>query len=108
MGQKGGLVCLCQKMFNGPDSVIRHSATMGGEDMSFFLREVPGCFFFIGSANPEKGLAHPHHNPRFDFDEDALGVGVEMLTRTVEYFFGRDKVVPSPSALSVFRGLASG
>jgi amidohydrolase len=70
----------------GPDSVIRHSATMGGEDMSFFLREVPGCFFFIGSANPEKGLDHPHHNPRFDFDEDALGVGVEMLTRTVEHF----------------------
>ncbi len=70
----------------GADAVIRHSATMGGEDMSFFLREVPGCFFFIGSANPEKGLNHPHHNPRFDFDEDALGIGIEMLTRSVESF----------------------
>ena len=68
----------------GPESVIRHQTTLGGEDMSFFLREVPGCFFFIGSANAERGLDHPHHNPRFDFDEDALGIGIEMLVRSVE------------------------
>lgn len=68
----------------GPEEVIRHQTTLGGEDMSFFLRKVPGCFFFIGSANEEKGLNHPHHNPRFDFDEGALGIGIEMLTRSVE------------------------
>ncbi len=68
----------------GPEAVIRHQTTLGGEDMSFFLREVPGCFFFIGSANAERGLDHPHHNPRFDFDEDALGIGIEMLVRSVE------------------------
>ncbi|MFQ5916125.1 MAG: M20 family metallopeptidase [Nitrospinota bacterium] len=75
----------------GPEAVIRHSATMGGEDMSFFLREVPGCFFFIGSANPEKGLDYPHHNPRFDFDEDALGIGIEMLVRSVESLMSEPK-----------------
>jgi len=46
--------------------------TMGSEDMAFFMQEIPGCFFFIGSANVEKGLNAPHHHPRFDIDEDAL------------------------------------
>ncbi|OKH24771.1 peptidase M20 [Hydrococcus rivularis NIES-593] len=69
-----------------PAGIVPECQTMGGEDMSFFLQEVPGCYFFLGSANPEKGLAYPHHHPRFDFDEAALGVGVEMFVRCVEKF----------------------
>jgi amidohydrolase len=62
--------------------------TMGGEDMSYFLQQVPGCYFFVGSANPERNLAFPHHHPRFDFDERALGVGVELFVRCVEKYCG--------------------
>ena len=69
-----------------PVGVVPECQTMGGEDMSFFLNQVPGCYFFLGSANPEKGLAYPHHHPRFDFDETALGMGVEMFVRCVEKF----------------------
>lgn len=69
-----------------PAGVVPECQTMGGEDMSFFLREVPGCYFFLGAANPEKDLAYPHHHPRFDFDETALGMGVEMFVRCVEAF----------------------
>ena len=69
-----------------PIGVVPECQTMGGEDMSFFLNEVPGCYFFLGSANPAKGLAYPHHHPRFDFDETALGMGVEMFVRCVEKF----------------------
>jgi amidohydrolase len=54
--------------------------TMGGEDMSFFLAKVPGCFAFVGSA-PKQGKASPHHSPTFDIDEDALVIGAELLTR---------------------------
>ncbi|MFM2303134.1 MAG: hypothetical protein RLZZ135_541, partial [Cyanobacteriota bacterium] len=71
-----------------PVGVVPECQTMGGEDMSFFLNEVPGCYFFLGSANPEKKLAYPHHHPRFDFDETALGMGVEMFVRCVEKFLG--------------------
>jgi amidohydrolase len=46
--------------------------TMGSEDMAFFVDAIPGCMFFVGSANPERGLDAAHHNPRFDFDERAL------------------------------------
>lgn len=66
--------------------VVPDCQTMGGEDMSFFLQEVPGCYFFLGSANPAKDLAYPHHHPRFDFDETALAMGVEIFVRCVEKF----------------------
>lgn len=69
-----------------PLGVVPECQTMGGEDMSFFLQEVPGCYFFVGSANPAKDLAYPHHHPRFDFDETALGMGVELFVRCVEKF----------------------
>lgn len=69
-----------------PAGVVPECQTMGGEDMSFFLQEVPGCYFFLGSANADKNLAYPHHHPRFDFDETALGMGVEMFVRCVDKF----------------------
>jgi amidohydrolase len=69
-----------------PAGVVPECQTMGSEDMSFFLQQVPGCYFFLGSANPNLGLAYPHHHPRFDFDETVLMVGVEMFVRCVEEF----------------------
>ncbi|MBE9127771.1 M20 metallopeptidase family protein [Coleofasciculus sp. LEGE 07081] len=66
--------------------IVPECQTMGGEDMSFFLNAVPGCYFFLGSANPAKDLAYPHHHPRFNFDETALGMGVEIFVRCVEKF----------------------
>jgi amidohydrolase len=69
-----------------PVGIVPECQTMGGEDMSFFLQAVPGCYFFLGSANPDKQLAYPHHHPRFDFDETALSVGVELFVRCVEKF----------------------
>lgn len=72
-----------------PDNIVQNCQTMGGEDMSFFLQAVPGCYFFLGSANQDRGLAYPHHHPRFDFDESALPVGVEIFVRCVEAFCKR-------------------
>ena len=69
-----------------PAGLVPECQTMGAEDMSFFLQEVPGCYFFLGSANPDKDLAYPHHHPRFDFDEIVLQMGVEMFVRCIEKF----------------------
>jgi amidohydrolase len=69
-----------------PAGIVPECQTMGGEDMSFFLQEVPGCYFFLGSANADRGLAFPHHHPRFDFDETALSMGVEIFVRCVEKY----------------------
>ncbi len=69
-----------------PAGVVPECQTMGGEDMAFFLQNVPGCYFFLGSANSSKNLAYPHHHPRFDFDETALLMGAELFVRCVEKF----------------------
>jgi len=61
--------------------------TMGGEDMSFFLDRVPGCFAFVGSA-PRSGSASPHHSPTFDIDEESLVIGAELLSRTAIRYLG--------------------
>ncbi len=64
----------------GKDNVKSGVRTMGGEDMSFFLQQVPGCFAFVGSA-PKNGKASPHHSATFDIDEESLVIGAELLSR---------------------------
>jgi metal-dependent amidase/aminoacylase/carboxypeptidase family protein len=54
--------------------------TMGSEDFSFVLDRVPGCFFFIGSANQEEGLVAGHHHPKFDFDETMLPQAAALMS----------------------------
>jgi len=77
---------VAEAVIETPIGIVPECQTMGGEDMSFFLQEVPGCYFFLGSANPEKKLDYPHHHPQFDFDETALPMGVEMFVRCLEKF----------------------
>jgi amidohydrolase len=77
---------IAEETIETPLGVMPECQTMGSEDMSFFLQEVPGCYFFLGSANPQADLAYPHHHPRFNFDESVLGMGVEMFVRCVEKF----------------------
>jgi amidohydrolase len=77
---------VAESVVESPLGVTPQCQTMGGEDMSFFLQQVPGCYFFLGSANADRGLAYPHHHPRFDFDETALAIGVELFVRCVEGF----------------------
>lgn len=77
---------IAEEVVETPLSIVPECQTMGGEDMSYFLQEVPGCYFFLGSANPQKDLAYPHHHPRFNFDETALAMGVEIFVRCVEKF----------------------
>jgi amidohydrolase len=67
-----------------PDSTIdANFRTMGSEDMAYMMQQIPGCYFFIGSANPEKGLDAAHHHPRFDFDEQALPRAAAMMAASV-------------------------
>jgi amidohydrolase len=72
----------------GADHVRSNVRTMGGEDFSAFLARVPGCFIAVGSRNESKGLVWDHHHPRFDVDEQSLGVGAELMMRTTKRFLG--------------------
>src|SRR6266545_3957691 len=48
---------------------------MASDDMCYFLRERPGCYFRVGIA-PTHGRPAPHHAPEFEMNEDGLPVGL--------------------------------
>lgn len=65
----------------GEASVYEEKPTMGGEDFSFYLDEVPGSFALVGSGNPEKDTQWAHHHGKFNIDEEALATGAELYAQ---------------------------
>ncbi len=63
----------------GVTAVADDERTAGSEDFGEFMADIPGCFFFVGSASAERGKDYPHHHPRFDFDERSLTVGATLM-----------------------------
>jgi len=63
----------------GPERVREAEMWTASDDMAYFLRRAPGCYFMVGSQNADRGLDAPHHNARFDFDEEALVVATQVL-----------------------------
>ena len=67
-----------------PEAVIdERYRTMASEDMAFMMQDTPGCYCLVGSANPKEGLDAKHHQPEFNFDEDALMWGSALLVSAV-------------------------
>lgn len=56
--------------------------SMAGEDFSFYLKQVPGVFFFVGTKNESKGIIHPLHSPYFDIDESILSTASAVMVKT--------------------------
>jgi len=63
----------------GPEMAGEIVPVMASEDFSYYQREIPGVFFFLGGGNREKDADFPHHSPRFNVDEDVFPTGVAML-----------------------------
>lgn len=68
-----------------------HFMTMGSEDMAYIMQEIPGSYFFVGSADPSSGKDFPHHHPRFDFDEHALSSAVAVMTGVILDILGKNE-----------------
>lgn len=67
----------------GPDVLADTRQSGGGEDFSWYLEEVPGAMARLGvwsGRGPQLDL----HQPTFDLDERALGVGVRAMVNIVE------------------------
>ena len=61
----------------GGDAVRTIAPAMGGEDFAYYLQRVSGAFALLGMGDDRP---HPHHNARFDIDENMLPVGVRLMT----------------------------
>jgi amidohydrolase len=69
----------------GVENVKVRYPVMGAEDFSYFSREVPGLFFFLGAMDKGKKASEvaPHHTPDFYLNEDKFEVGVQAFVNLV-------------------------
>ena len=72
--------------------------SMGAEDFAYMLEQRPGCYIWLGNgggpgaAQPpghEEGGGCMLHNPRYDFNDDIIPLGVAYWTRLVERYLAR-------------------
>ncbi|KDO31185.1 hypothetical protein SPRG_03803 [Saprolegnia parasitica CBS 223.65] len=61
---------------------------MASEDMSYYLQERPGCFFFLGTKGADDSQVRDVHSDAFDFNDDALPLGVRMFLSVLEHRLG--------------------
>ncbi len=77
-----GFVESAKKIITEEDIVEMKLPVMGAEDMSFFLQEVTGTFFYLSNMAEIDGEFHPHHNPKFDIDEGEMWKGVALIIQS--------------------------
>jgi amidohydrolase len=79
----------------GRDRVNLINAITGAEDFSFFQREIPGLYVFLGGLPDDltEATAPPHHTPEFRINESALKTGVRTHAYfVVDYLAGEGQV----------------
>lgn len=57
---------------------------MIAEDFSFYQREVPGVFYYVGTRNEKLGYVESLHHSRFNFDEAVLEIGLKTYISVLE------------------------
>jgi amidohydrolase len=67
-----------QEMF-GSDRAYAHPPVMTAEDFAYYLRHIPGTFWWIGAGTPEQGCNAGLHNSHFTINEDILTMGSAMM-----------------------------
>lgn len=65
-------------------SVVSCEPWYASESFSKWLKIYPGIFAYLGTYDPENGFGAPHHNSRFDVDEDVLPLGVAATLKYVD------------------------
>ncbi len=67
--------------------IAEREPVSASEDAAHYLKQVPGCYFYIG-ASPATGEVYPHHNPKFDFNEDAMMIAAKAMVGVLGQYYG--------------------
>lgn len=73
----------------GEKNLLQPRPQMGAEDFSEFQKVIPGFFYFLGVGNKSKGITAMIHTPEFDVDEEALVIGVKMMSNVLLDYLDR-------------------
>ena len=63
----------------GKENIEETELRMGAEDFGFYTHVIPGCFYRLGVRNEAKDIIHNVHTPKFNIDEDAIVIGIQMM-----------------------------
>jgi hippurate hydrolase len=84
----------------GLESVVKQlHPSLGGEDFSYFLQEIPGCLVRFGAGHTELPNI-PAHSPYFDFDEGVLPIGAAFLAQVTEQAIEQKDFSISPEEIT--------
>jgi amidohydrolase len=67
-------------ILGGKHFVARIPPTGPSDDVSEFLRHLPGCYFFVGGAAGD-GSSGSHHSPSFFVEDESLRIGTNVMVR---------------------------
>lgn len=77
----------------GSDHVeVLPEPSLGSEDFSTYLENVPGMMFRLGVGYKDRAVNHPLHHPLFDVDESAILTGVVTLAYTTYKYWQQSEV----------------
>jgi amidohydrolase len=77
------------KRILGEKNLIVPNPQMGAEDFSLFQQKIPGFFYFLGVGNTAKGITAMIHTPEFEVDEEALVIGVKVMSNVLLDYLDR-------------------
>jgi amidohydrolase len=66
----------------GAGSVVQTPQSLGGEDFAWYLESIPGALARLGTRVPGSATSLDIHQPTFDVDERAIGVGIRVMSST--------------------------
>jgi amidohydrolase len=66
----------------GADAVTPAPQSLGGEDFAWYLESIPGALARLGTRKPGSSDDFDIHQPAFDVDERAIGIGVRLMSAT--------------------------
>ena len=85
----------------GTDAIVPAPQSLGGEDFAWYLESIPGALARLGTRKPGSGDDFDIHQPTFDVDERAIGIGVKLMSATALTAMGS-----GPSASEPMPGVA--
>ncbi len=73
------MLAAAAKQVLGADAVVSTPQSMGGEDFAWYLESIPGSLARLGTRRPGSAEEFDIHQPLFDVDERAIGIGVRVM-----------------------------
>jgi hippurate hydrolase len=69
----------------GEAHCVEPKPSMAGEDFPFFMEKIPGAYLWLGLGQDQGAL----HNPRFDFNDKALAIGMRVFLSILDEKLGK-------------------